>query len=84
MPSKVMKTAKKPPRNVFDWKKVTTLFSSAYKGHFFNVLVYQTGIKFLVNPLHPNISLHILYTVLYTFPKVLTRRICLTIMRSFT
>ena len=53
-----------------------TLFSSAYKGHFFNVSVYQTGIKFLINPLHPNISLHILYTVLYTFPKVLTRRIC--------
>ena len=28
------------------------------------------------NSLHPNISLYILYTVLYTFPKVLTRRIC--------
>ena len=34
---------------------------------------------FLFNPLHPNISMHILHTVLYTFPKVLTRRICLTI-----
>ena len=31
------------------------------------------------NPLHHNISMHILHTVLYTFPKVLTRRICLTI-----
>ena len=31
------------------------------------------------NPLHPNISMHILHTVLYTFPVVLTRRICLTI-----
>ena len=30
------------------------------------------------NPLHPNISMHILHTVLYTFPKVLTRRIYLT------
>ena len=29
-----------------------------------------------VNPLHPNISMHILHTVLYTFPKLLTRRIC--------
>ena len=28
-----------------------------------------------VNSSHPNISLHILHTVLYTFPKVLTRRI---------
>ena len=29
-----------------------------------------------INPLHPNISMHILHTILYTFPKVLTRRIC--------
>ena len=34
-----------------------------------------------INPFHPNISLHILLTVLYTFPKVLTRRICLIIKR---
>ena len=27
-----------------------------------------------VNPLHPNISMLILHTVLYTFPEVLTRR----------
>ena len=26
-----------------------------------------------------NISMHILHTVLYTFPEMLTRRICLTI-----
>ena len=36
----------------------------------------------IINPLHPNISLHILLTVLYTFPKVLIRRICL-IIKSF-
>ena len=35
------------------------------------------------NPLHPNISMHILHTVLYIFPKVLTRRICL-IIKSFS
>ena len=29
--------------------------------------------------LHPNISMHILHTDLYTFPRVLTRRICQTI-----
>ena len=34
-----------------------------------------------INPLHPNISLHILLTVLYTFPEMLTRRICLIIKR---
>ena len=26
-----------------------------------------------INPLHPNISMHILHTVLYRFTKVLTR-----------
>ena len=36
-----------------------------------------------VNPLHPNISKHILHTVLCTFPKLLTRRIWLTIKRFF-
>ena len=34
------------------------------------------------NPLHPNISIHSLYTFLYTFPLVLTRRICLAIKAS--
>ena len=38
----------------------------------------------LFNLLHPNISMHILHTVLYTFPKVLTRRICLTVKSFFT
>ena len=38
---------------------------------------------FPVNPLHPNISMHILHTVLYTSPKVLTRRICLRIKSFF-
>ena len=35
-----------------------------------------------LDPLHPNISIYFLHTVLYTFPMVLTRRICLTI-KSF-
>ena len=33
---------------------------------------------------HPNISLHILHTVLYTFPEVLTGRICLTVKNFFS
>ena len=40
------------------------------------ILAYETFI-----PLHPNISMHFLLTVLYTFPKVLTRKICLPIKR---
>ena len=31
------------------------------------------------NSLHPNINMHILHTVLYTFLKARTRRICLTV-----
>ena len=31
-------------------------------------------------PLHPNIRMHILHTVLYTFPNVLPRIICLTLI----
>ena len=37
-----------------------------------------------INPLHPNIGMDIPHTVLYTFPKVLTRRICLSIKRIFS
>ena len=37
---------------------------------------------FILNPLHPNISMHILHTVLYIFPKLLTRRICLAKLAS--
>ena len=35
--------------------------------------------KVCLNPLHPNISMHILHTVLYTFLILLTKRTCLTI-----
>ena len=33
--------------------------------------------------IYHNISMHILHTVSYTFPKVLTRRICLTIKNFY-
>ena len=35
-----------------------------------------------IKPLNPNISIHILHTVFYTFPTVLKMRKCLTI-KSF-
>ena len=35
-----------------------------------------------LNPLHPNISMHILHSVLYTFLKGRKRRICLTVKSS--
>ena len=39
--------------------------------------------KIVMNPFHPKISLPFLHTALYTFPKVLTRRICLPIKNFF-
>ena len=42
----------------------------------------ESSVKAL-NPLHPNMSKVILHTVPHTFPKVLTRRICVTINRFF-
>ena len=36
----------------------------------------------MINPLHPNINMHILHTVLYTFLEGLKRRICLTVKSS--
>ena len=53
---------------------------------FFFIFLYLF-VLFLLSqfyPLHPNISMHILFAVLYTFPKVLTRRICLAIMSFFS
>ena len=45
-------------------------------------MIATFNIHLLTNPLHPYISRHILHTVLYTFPELLTRRICLKI-KSF-
>ena len=39
--------------------------------------------KDLIYPLDPNVNMHILHTVLYTFPKVLTRRFSLLIKSFF-
>ena len=38
----------------------------------------------MVDPLNPNINIYILHTVIHTFPKVLTRRTCLTISSFFS
>ena len=36
-----------------------------------------------LNPLHPNISMDILHTGLYTFPNVLARRTCSSVNYHF-
>ena len=52
--------------SVFGWVKIVCVMKMHNK-------------KFPLTPSHPNISMHILHTVPYTFPEVLTRRICLNI-----
>ena len=44
---------------------------------------YKSSRVFPFYPFHPNISMHFLHTVLHTFPKMLTRRTCLTVKSSF-
>ena len=48
------------------------------------VCEYNCLLVCIVILLQPDISMHILYTVLFTFPQVLTRRICLKIMSLFS
>ena len=57
-------------------------FQNYTRGYAYQGVLCEVGQGFSktkIYPLHPNISMHILHTVLYTNPKVLTRRICLTI-----
>ena len=67
------------PLIIKTWKllvtKVNLLFFPVFPGRF---ILFPA----VINPLHPNISIHILHTLLYTFPLILTRRICLTIKAS--
>ena len=42
------------------------------------------NLEYVFNLLHPHISKNILHAVLYTFPKVLTCRMCLTIKSFFS
>ena len=44
--------------------------------------MYKEWKKCIINFLNPNIGLHILHTLSYTFPLILTGRICLTIKAS--
>ena len=53
-------------------------------GHNHLIFISSTSkITVLLTLYHTNISMHILHTVLHTFPKRLTRRICLTIKSCF-
>ena len=46
--------------------------------------IFKEASRHTFNHSYPNISMHILHTVLYMFPNFLTRRICLTIKSFFS
>ena len=59
------------------------VISDAKGGTFYRDHLPLLGISvWIINPLHPIISMHILHTALYTCLKVLNRRICLTVKSS--
>ena len=67
---------------------VCTLIDSNIRRHSGQNVVDSRGLaegvrKNFFNLLHPNISMYISITVLPTFPKVLTRRICLKVKNFF-
>ena len=67
---------------------VISLFPRAFNAQFSSETIKRckmpiTVIGKRVNPLHPNISMHILPTVLYIFPKEMSRRTCSKIKGFF-
>ena len=59
-----------PADGYYAWRAV--LMATPYVIRFFMGSSWYLGF----NSLQPNISMHILLAVIYVFPKVLTRRIC--------
>ena len=65
--------------------------NDVYLAFVLNAIIYSSStlhiynwLHDVFNPLHSNIRMHILQTVLYIFPYVLARRNCLTIKRFFS
>ena len=68
--------SRRPQNDVYLALVLTTIIYSSSTLHMYNWL------HDVFHPLHPNIRMRILHSVLYTFPKVLAGRICLTITGS--
>ena len=68
--------------NLIDWEDGV----SFHKGKYRKVIAILTAMSALnvVNYLYPIMGMHILPVVVYKFPKVLTRRICLKIKSFFS
>ena len=58
-------------------------FRAKTKFSIFSLLATASSLLAL-DPVHPNIIMHIQHSILYTFPEVLTWRICSTIKNVFS
>ena len=65
------------------WRSMKYFLWDRFTKHVY-IFVVLEGTSTSLSPLHPNVSMHILHTVLYTSPKMLTRRICWTIKTFFS
>lgn len=73
----------------FNW---SFSFSFIFHLHHFSYPSYSNGsysqlfssLKAYLDPSHPDISIHVLHTIHYMFPKVLKTRICLPIKILFS
>ena len=69
------------------WLKKDLVAFAVTLPDYYKVLVFlmSTHVQCtMVDPLNLNINIFILHTVIHTFPKVLTRRTCLTISSFFS
>ena len=84
---KLIKSAYLLPHSYLFNGEISVCNNTEFILYVYQIWFHQTPDVFpvgrLLNPLHPNIRMLILLAVLYTFPKMLTRRICLSINRFF-
>ena len=75
-------------KNDSNWRnvifQVISILLFLITSHYWLLGKYWGGLGGLIyiNPWHSNISMHILHSILCTFPRVLTRRIC-SMIKSF-
>ena len=89
LPSRFLRVCSHPSWNVKEITPTLQTHPSSPSHSFFGARTAAKEIRTLweldeslsspLNPRHPIINMHILLTVLHTLPKVLTRRICVTI-----
>ena len=87
--SNVSSTSKKKETKTLNKPNLISLTLQYHQGHLDPQLSSLPAQRYHIknstlNHLHPDISIHILHTVLSTFPMVLTKKFCLTINQELS